>query len=245
MNTNPPTIYIFQIGFNRCATQSITEALSSQGIAAIHYLWKPNLKKKTHANIALTMHQNITSGKKILHGNLSSYQAFLDMEYARGDEILTFYTYFKEMYQQYPNSIFIMNTRPIQEWIMSRIKIGKGSHAQPYYKNINENKLKKWVHHYFNHSIEVRNFFLENENRSYYFIPFCLKESTIPQLIQQIHQIIPPEKNPTPISNHLKVDFIQNIQLTPQEKQLPPSVLFLIHQLITKHGDPSQLSWWK
>jgi hypothetical protein len=242
-STNHTKKYIFQIGFNRCATQSLTEAFYLQGIRSIHYGWKQHHDDYVNY-LAIVMQRNLANHNKILHGNLSKYQAFLDMEYAYDNQILSFYTFFKEIYQQYPQSIFIMNTRPIYDWILSRIKIGKTPRAQRYFKEINEEKLKEWVHHYFDHSLAVRDFFVKNpKNKSHFFV-FSLTESSIPDLLQQIQQIVPPKNKSKPIPNDLKIDFIQNVHLTNQNKKLPTSIMNLIQELTSKHGDPSQLSWW-
>ena len=231
--------YIFQIGFNRCATQSLTNAFQKLHLKTIHHNFK--FSSQCHRSyLALVMYNNLRTGDhKILRNELSKYQCFLDMEYIYQNYHLCFYTYFKEIEQQYPGSSFIMNIRPCSSWIISRIKLGKLKNANEYYKNITEDKCKEWVQHYFEHSLQVRDYFQKphvKKRSKLYILPIGYK--TISQLFVEMnltHQNIQNEK----------INFIQNIKLSNEEKQLPSSVLELIQQLTTQYGDPSNPIFWK
>lgn len=241
----PKDSKIFQIGFNRCATQSIANALQQHQIPTIHHNWISS--KACYPNyLALVMQMNFThSSQDILYGDIHHYQAFLDMEYIYEDTHLEFYSHFQDFDQQYPNSIFIMNIRPVQEWILSRIKLGMLPNAQPYYKNINDSKIKNWIQHYFEHSIKVRDYFIRHHpSKKNKLIIFSLGHSKLQDLIQQIQKIssISFHKPSKPIEE--KVDFLQSKQIHSNDTILSPSVLSLIQELTQKHGDPSQKSWW-
>ena len=242
----PKDAKIFQIGFNRCATQSIANALQQHKIPTIHNNWKSS--KICYRNfLAIVMQQNyVHPFKDILSGDIDHYQAYLDIEYIYDDNHLEFYSHFKDLDQEYPNSIFIMNIRPVQDWIFSRMKLGKLPDAQPYYKHINDSKIKQWVQHYFDHSIKVRDYFIrDNPLKEHKLIIFLLGHSSMQDLIKKIEKIshIHLHKPSKPIEE--KVDFIHFMQMEPEDKILSPSVLSLIDELTKKYGDPSQLSWWK
>jgi hypothetical protein len=242
----PKDAKIFQIGFNRCATQSIANALQQHKIQTIHNNWKSS--KICYRNfLAIVMQQNFVHPfKDILSGDIDKYQAFLDIEYVYDDSHLEFYSHFKDMDQEYPNSVFIMNIRPVQDWIFSRMKLGKLPDAQPYYKYIDDSKIKRWIQHYFEHSIKVRDYFIRDHPlKKYKLIIFSLGHSKLQDLIQQIEKIssISIYKPSKPIEE--KVDFIHFMEMNPDEKKLSPSLLSYIEELTQKHGDPSQISWWK
>jgi hypothetical protein len=242
----PKNTKIFQIGFNRCATQSIEQLFLQYKISTIHHMWQSS--KLCYPNyLAIIMEMNLNHpSKNIFYNDINNYQAYLDMEYVYDNNFLEFYSHFKDIDQQYPNSIYIMNIRPIKDWIFSRMKLGKIPNPKPYYKDIDDSKIKKWIHHYFEHSIKVRDYFIRtNPQKKNKLIIFSLGHSKLQDIIQQIQNIsyIPLHKPSKPIEE--KVDFIQSIKINSNNKKLSPSVTSLIHELIQKLGDPSQLSWWK
>lgn len=242
----PKDTKIFQIGFNRCATQSIANALQQHKIHTIHHNWKSS--KICYTNyLAIVMQQNFTHpSQDILYGDINHYQAFLDIEYIYEDNHLEFYSHFQDFDKQYPNSIFIMNIRPVKDWIFSRMKLGKLPNAQPYYKDINDSKIKNWIQHYFEHSIKVRDYFIRDHPlKKNKLLIFSLGHSKLQDLIQQIEKIssIPIHKPSKPIEE--KIDFIQSMEINSNEHKLSPSIISYIEELTQKHADPSQLSWWK
>ncbi len=238
--SKPKHHYIFQIGFNRCATQSLANAFKKLHLKTIHHNFKSS-PQCYRSYLALVMYHNLYNGNhEILRGDLSDYQCFLDMEYIYQNYDLCFYTYFKEMEKQYPGSSFIMNIRPCVSWILSRIKLGKLNNSSEYYKDITEEKCKEWVRHYFEHSLQVRDYFNKPnvKKRSTLYI-LSLEHKTIPQLLVEMN--LTSQKN---LKNE-KINFIQNIKLSNEEKNIPPSVLQLIHELTTQYGDPSNPLFWE
>lgn len=232
--------YIFQIGFNRCGTQALTEAFNKLGLKTIHHNFKlsPDCPRQY---LALLMYINFTNpfyDNKILY-NLKDYQCFLDMEFNYGNQQLIFYNYFKEMEEQNKGSTFIMNIRSCESWILSRLKLGKKI-GDYYYKDITETKIKSWIEHYFDHSIKVRDYFLRNKEvkkRSrFYVLP--LEYKTITELMREMG-LYSGRNN---IVN--RVDFAKNVVLKESEKQIPDSIIKLIEEKIKIHGDPSKPEWW-
>jgi hypothetical protein len=73
---------------------------------------------------------------------------------------------FKEYYDKYPNSLFILNTRPIKSWLTSRYKHSKGH----YFKEcwcwpISEEKTDKWIIKFEKHFKNVLDFFSDKPDR--------------------------------------------------------------------------------
>ena len=70
------------------------------------------------------------------------------------------HTNFKEYYKKYPNSLFILNTRPLKNWLISRYKHGKmrnfrKSRCWP----VDDSKTLKWINERYNHHLNVLQFF--------------------------------------------------------------------------------------
>ncbi len=232
--------YIFQIGFNRCATQALYNAFQILGIKSIHHNFKSN-PICPRQYLAILMYNNLNTGRKeILQFELKDYQCFMDMEYNYENTSLAFYTFFKEMEEQNIGSSFIMNTRTCESWILSRIKLGKLEELGIYYKDITEDKLKSWVEHYFEHSIKVRDYFLRDpkirKRSKLYIMP--IEHKTISDLVREMGLY----KESKDIVE--KVDFAKSVQLKEEDKRLPKSIINLIQEKIINHGDPSTLEWW-
>ncbi len=66
------------------------------------------------------MRDNIEHGRPILKG-MEHYQFFSDLITLTDSELIEANRYFKEMHEEYPDAFFILNDRPVQDWIKSRI----------------------------------------------------------------------------------------------------------------------------
>ncbi len=237
--------YIFQIGFNRCATKALFQAFEKVGIKTLHHHFKPS-KICPQQYLATLMYNNLfhTRQRQILQYELEDYQFFGDMEYVFYDNLLTFYTFFKEIEEQNIGSTFIMNIRNCEAWILSRIKMGRVPGMDNYYYyNITEEKLKSWVEHYFEHSLNVRDYFVYNKDvkkrSKFYVIPTDYK--TITQLLQEMGLYHDNKE----IIGKINFEGIKDVVLTNEEKKIPNSIIKLIKSKIKIHGDPSTLDWWK
>lgn len=238
--------YYFQIGFNRCATQSLYQAFIDCGLKAIHHNFK-STRLCFREYIATLMINNLQNVKqedgKILRGKLLTYDGFFDMNYIFGDQEFNFYTYFKNIERQNPGSIFIFNIRDCVSWILSRIKLGhRASTYQLYYKNIHTEKIKDWIDHYFEHSYLVRNYFLHREpvkKRSKLYV-YIINQISLTDFCKKLE--LP---NIDKIKNE-KVDFIKNKKLSEEDREhITPEILSYIQSKIDKYGDPCNYNWWK
>jgi hypothetical protein len=102
---------IFQIGFNKCGTVSIYHFFTENGLKCVH--WDMGM-------LANTIQKNHKNNEPLLTG-YEKYVVFTDMENVH-QNLFTHITYYKELDIQYPNSKFILNIRPIDNWIQSRMK---------------------------------------------------------------------------------------------------------------------------
>ena len=104
------TIKVFQIGFNRCGTLSLCEFFNNNGHTAVHYneddgLWNDWLSKNHKKGLSVC-------------AKYDHIVLWTDIEFVqRHFQLLAF---------QYPQSKFIYNIRPIDDWINSRLKFYGG-----------------------------------------------------------------------------------------------------------------------
>lgn len=136
--------YIFNIGLNKSGTTSLTHALEILGISSLHYTYKSTPLE----NI---IYKNKKKNKNLFKGLDHMYQAFSDFAGERC---------YQELYQQYPNSKFILTTRPFNDWFESYISMVRI--VMPY--RLKTKKLKRITYEnahyrYFNTTQEIREFF--------------------------------------------------------------------------------------
>jgi len=94
---------IFNIGFNKAGTSSLTRAMEILGFKSIHYLYRGKI-------ISKIIRENEKKNKKLLNG-MENYIFFSDCFWSED---------YKKLDQQYPNSKFILTIREINSWVKSR-----------------------------------------------------------------------------------------------------------------------------
>lgn len=123
---------VFQIGFNKCGTDSICRLFKSSGYNAAH--WEKG-------KLARTIKYNFNNNIKILTG-IENFTCYTDMDSTIDEFPNEAFKYFKEIDKQYPGSKFILNIRNIDTWIESRI------HHNPFGKNSTKKYSDLFQHHY-------------------------------------------------------------------------------------------------
>lgn len=135
---------VFIIGFNRTATKAIHTLFKKSGYNSAHY----SLRDMTTGDsiiIAQQMKKNLEEYKPILYG-MEHIQVFSDMFWHRDDEWIDGNKYYKELYNQYPDSLFVINTRPKDTWLESKRTHKDGAYIQRCmkYHNLNEEEMLEW-----------------------------------------------------------------------------------------------------
>jgi hypothetical protein len=150
------TQHVFNIGFNRSGTTSLTNALNILGIPSIHFSvdgsgWHKNNNKELEvvANI------NKEQGLNYFHTLDHIYQGFSDFN---GEK------YYKELYNQYPNSKFILTIRAPEDWIKSVITMERSQGKFQRDTKQEHNTFKRKVDRYFKKKNEIRDFFNDKPN---------------------------------------------------------------------------------
>lgn len=112
--------------------------------------------------LAQAMFRNWTIGSNLFEGFLD-YQVFTDMEHVSKNEILEGYKLFPLLAHQFPDAVFILNTRRLDDWLASRLREKDGSYAKRWRMVLglkdNDEVLNVWRRSWRAHHDAVRDFF--------------------------------------------------------------------------------------
>src|SRR5262249_12544792 len=155
-----------------CGTTSISEYLFANSVKTRHW---------DMGRIARTMFTNLANGDKLMNG-YENFQAFLDMEYLdeNGTYYLEGYKLFPYLAAQYPDGVFILNTRNREDWIRSRFRLWRGAYAAKhkyFYRVRSDDEIANiWRTEWERHHNRVIDFFSKNYRR--FFV--CNIETELP-----------------------------------------------------------------
>jgi len=153
---SPPKI--FQIGFNRCGTRSITKMFRDSGYRAAH--WRKG-------QLAKAIHNARENGKQPFTGHLSDHAFFSDIEYLDYDtgELIEGYKYYEFLHERFPDALFLLNYRGKEAWLMSRTCHRSGNYIRFYAKHYGvrdpREVIDRWAEDWDDHLTSVRSFFAE------------------------------------------------------------------------------------
>ena len=164
MNRQP---YVFNIGFNRSGTTSLSTALNMLDIPTAHYTidgsgWLPLMLHSKELEFFIK--RNIKEHKRLFHKLDKQFRGFSDFE---GE------CYYRTLYRQYPHSKFIFTLRPFEDWIKSVIAMEK-EHELPYYNTEDgiQERVKFLENKYFTLKEEIQDFF-KDKPKSYLEMDIC------------------------------------------------------------------------
>jgi len=125
---------VFIVGHNKTGTRSIHQFLSRNRFRGVHW---------DNGRLAESMARNLARGRPLVEG-YDRYDVFSDMEsvawgtygprpadhVAPPGRLIYAYRWFTLLDRQEPGSLFISNTRPLAEWLESRITHEHGLYAE-------------------------------------------------------------------------------------------------------------------
>jgi hypothetical protein len=171
-------IRIFQIGFNKCGTTTIHEYLLANGIKSLHW---------DKGRLAQHIFRNLANGDELLTG-YEDFQAFTDMEFLddAGTHHLEAYKLFPYFATQYPDGVFILNTRDREAWIRSRFSHFNNVSYPALWKSCygiasDDDLADLWRAEWERHHRRVTEFF---SGKSYRFF-VCRIETDLPYLLNE------------------------------------------------------------
>ena len=157
---------IFLIGFNKCGTTSFHDYFTANGIASVH--WRAN-------TLALALDHNRAKSRPLLEG-VDRWTAYTDMNCIPGSPwgrsnsdhapLIEGCRYFRELHRDYPDALFILNTRDPFDWLRSRLQHDQGQFAAAYKRALasegirTKRELKqRWLCDWYKHHGEVLSYF--------------------------------------------------------------------------------------
>jgi len=167
---------IFFIGFNKTATTAFHRFFLDNNYKSFH-------NKNSKKNLALTIRNNLENKLPILH-SINDAHCYSDLMYVDDNEYIEGHKYFKEIYNEYPNSYYVLQTRNLEDWIKSRI-----CHIRPQSLLARTKSAKKmsctneviefWLEDIQNHIKEVKKFFYKNNK----FLEYNIDNDNVTKLI--------------------------------------------------------------
>jgi len=158
---------IFLIGFNKCGTTSFHDFFKANGIPSVH--WRAN-------TLAMAMHAQLSRGQSPVLAGLDGWTAYTDLiclpgtpwerSNSTGQPVIEACHYFRELHRDYPDALFILNTRDPLDWIKSRLQHDQGRFAQAYLQALaadgistEEQLCERWLRDWYGHHSAVLDYF--------------------------------------------------------------------------------------
>lgn len=108
---------VFVIGPNKCATGSLHQFFKNNGLKSVH--WDDGL-------LAKRMVSNVSAGLNVING-YEDYDCFLDFYLLTPDLFISPLLLRPYIASQFPDALYILNSREKSEWKKSRLKHDNGS----------------------------------------------------------------------------------------------------------------------
>jgi len=145
---------IFQIGFNKCGSTSLHKFFTQNSIKSIHW---------DEGKLSSKIYENFKCSRGLLTG-YEGYQAFTDMiDEDDVSEREVHVDLFTNLYDEFPDAIYIFNDRDPSDWIESRINHRQGDYAARAQKRLGARSIDEvkgyWLGRYHEHKRRVLDFF--------------------------------------------------------------------------------------
>lgn len=121
---------IFLISFNKCGTGSFVRLFRRSGIASVHHHVPggESAKQDPGASIAVTMFKNYMLARDPLTG-IADFTAYTDLAFYSDTMLFEAGRLYPYLHAHYPDAYFVMATREVDAWLLSRLSHGGGSFA--------------------------------------------------------------------------------------------------------------------
>ncbi len=161
MNPAPslPPRRIFLISFNKCGTSSFHSLFASNSIASCHHHHGSNDRANS---LAVNMFKNFMLVRDPLT-NIDGFTAYTDIAYYADDMFYEGGRLYAYLHAHYPDSYFILATRDVDDWVVSRLSHGGGTlvpRAASALGDISHQEVAAlWKQQFLDHNAEVRDYF--------------------------------------------------------------------------------------
>ncbi len=182
--SDPRKFRIFAIGFNKCGTRSLYQFFKRNGVPSIHY---------DGGQIAGSMFRHLNNKRSLVDIRYRNKVFFADMENIYHPEYPLYagQCLFQQLAEEYPNSVFILNTRDKGKWLKSRI-LHENGHYLEYLSNkmgLTKSQLVKiWSQEWDDHHLDVLDYFRNKPRR---LLVFHIENDPISKVIKFFKNIYP------------------------------------------------------
>ena len=171
MQLNPK---VFFIGFNKCGTKTLHYFFLANGYRSMHHRFRPLIydyiprrfwPRHTMKNAARLIENNISAGRPILRG-LHWYRVYSDLTYSRKGRVIEACRHFRALHSACPDAYFVLNLRPVENWVRSRAAHDGGEFIRHYASllSLSESAVKEeWRRMFAAHNDEVTAYFGESQ----------------------------------------------------------------------------------
>jgi hypothetical protein len=183
---NKPTepLKFFIIGFNKTGTTSIDSFFQGYGFKTIHW-------KSGDRYLAQQIEVNVQRSDFILKG-IDNFDVYSDFTFVSDDQAIEGNRYFRQLHSEFPSAFWILNTRSMQGWILSRLRHPK--FAERYTKALGMSIIDLvayWEKLKVSRESEIREYFMGNER----FVEFDIDRETFTELAAKLGLAMPALKD--------------------------------------------------
>eukprot|EP01083_Nonionella_stella_P210696 762520_1 len=178
--------YIFQIGFNKCATRSFTQFFRQNDIPSCHYRRQDN---RTGHKLHYDMMQRYSQNTPLLVDYYHEFMFYADFQApSEGSRVLVW----QILFEQYPNSKFILNIRDVHHWLRSRFmhfdEFTCGCFLPDWERVFDEtlsdvDVLNMWTQHWYTHHCGVIEWF-EQHKKLHDLLIFDVENDSVNKITQ-------------------------------------------------------------
>lgn len=154
---------VFFLGFNKTATSALWMLMSASGLRAIHssgngkLFGRPAAERQSIPHAADHIAANLVAGRDPIKG-LEAYDVFMDLTVDTKDLCLAF----EAFYAAHPNALFVLNTRPEEDWLRSRCNHRRMLKSAAKAWEMSEAQVQeRWRSSYRQHHNRMRGFFAD------------------------------------------------------------------------------------
>jgi hypothetical protein len=150
--------YVFNIGFNKCGTTSLSAALNRLGVATLHHQFTMTVAGEPPRIVRLCdlWRANQQQGRRPFFGLDGQVRGYTDFMGERCFRLLD---------EAYPGSKFILTVRPLEDWLTSREKHVERNLRRPDYSGgFVKVDRPGWTAEYWSHIEDTGRFFAGRPN---------------------------------------------------------------------------------
>ena len=184
---------VFQIGFNRCATQPLSDFFRKNGLSSLH--WE-------RGELAIKVAAAIERGANPL-ADVPDVNLYSDMTYCDYTVCLEPFRQFEYIFRHYPDAYYVLNTRNCRDWIRSRKELHQGNFIERMISVLGvdseEEVISRWIRDWYHHHHSVVEFF--SHQKTARFLIFDIDRASANELVDFLSPEFP-GLNPRKFGNY-------------------------------------------